>query len=77
MSYPNTQLLINGKWVDALDGATLPVVNPASGQEIGRVAKAGIADLDLALVSDAEGLPGHGSRLELRKASRAFPVRTS
>ena len=49
MSYPNTQLLIDGQWQDAADGRTLPVFNPATGAEIGRVAGVGIADLDRAL----------------------------
>ena len=46
--YPHTQLLIDGQWQDAADGRTLPVANPAAGAEIGRVAHAGIADLDVA-----------------------------
>ena len=46
MTYPNTQLFINGQWQDAADGRTLAVFNPANGKEIGRVAHAGKADLD-------------------------------
>ena len=34
------QLYINGEWVDAPNGATFGVVNPATGEEIGRVADA-------------------------------------
>ncbi len=30
MTYPDTQLLIDGQWRDALDGRTLPVLNPAA-----------------------------------------------
>ena len=55
MSYPNTQLLIAGQWQDAADGRTLPVFNPATGEEIGRVAQAGIADLDRALAAAQKG----------------------
>jgi DNA-binding transcriptional LysR family regulator len=40
-------LFIAGRWQDAADGRTLAVHNPATGQEIGRVAHAGRADLDL------------------------------
>ena len=40
MTYPNTQLFINGQWQDAADGRTLPVHNPATGKEIGTVAHA-------------------------------------
>ena len=55
MSYPNTQLLIAGEWQEAADGRTLPVFNPATGEEIGRVAHAGIADLDRALAAAQKG----------------------
>jgi succinate-semialdehyde dehydrogenase/glutarate-semialdehyde dehydrogenase len=55
MTYPNTQLFINGQWQDAADGRTLAVHNPATGQEIGRVAHASRADLDLALAAAQKG----------------------
>ena len=55
MTYPNTQLFINGHWQDAADGRTLAVINPATGTEIGRVAQAGKADLDLALAAAQKG----------------------
>ncbi len=55
MTYPHTQLLIDGQWCDASDGRTLAVVNPATGVEIGRVAHAGIKDLDRALAAAHKG----------------------
>ena len=55
MSYTNTQLLIDGQWCDAANGKTLPVQNPASGQEIGRVAFASKVDLDRALAAAQKG----------------------
>lgn len=55
MTYPNTQLFINGQWQDAADGRTLAVFNPATGKEIGRVAQAGKADLDRALEAAQKG----------------------
>ncbi len=55
MTYPNTQLYIDGQWQDAADGRTLAVFNPATGREIGRVAHAGIADLDRALAAAQKG----------------------
>ena len=55
MSYTNTQLFIDGQWQDSADGRTLAVINPATGQEIGRVAHAGRAELDKALVATAKG----------------------
>ncbi len=55
MTYPNTRLLIDGQWCDALDGRTLAVHNPATGEEIGRVAHAAIADLELAVAAAVKG----------------------
>ncbi|OWS71807.1 NAD-dependent succinate-semialdehyde dehydrogenase [Polynucleobacter aenigmaticus] len=49
MNYPNTQLLINGKWRDSGDGQSIPIVNPSTGLEIGRVSCATKSDLDEAL----------------------------
>lgn len=47
--YPDTALLIGGQWQEAQGGRTIPVVNPADATVIGRVAHAGIPDLDRAL----------------------------
>lgn len=55
MTYTSTQLFIDGQWRDAHDGASLPVHNPATGLEIGRVARAGQADLDAALSAAERG----------------------
>lgn len=51
MDYPNTQLYINGTWCAAKSGATAPVFNPTTGDEIGRMACCGIVDLDRALAA--------------------------
>jgi len=54
-AYPDTQLLIANEWVEAASGKTIPVRNPATGQAIGTVAHAGIADLDRALAAAQSG----------------------
>jgi succinate-semialdehyde dehydrogenase/glutarate-semialdehyde dehydrogenase len=46
--YPNISLFIDGAWVPAAAGRTLPVVSPASGEAIGTTAHAGRPDLDRA-----------------------------
>lgn len=51
----NTQLFIAGEWRQALAGRTLPVLNPATAGEIGTVAHAEPADLDLALAAAEKG----------------------
>ena len=55
MTYANPQLFIDGQWCDAADGKTMAIVNPATGQEIGRLAHAGIADLDRAVAAAQKG----------------------
>jgi succinate-semialdehyde dehydrogenase/glutarate-semialdehyde dehydrogenase len=53
--YPNTQLFINGAWSPSASNRTLPVVNPANGNQIGTVAYAERADLDRALDAADQG----------------------
>lgn len=56
--YPDLQLYIGGAWRKTR--ADMPVVNPATEQEIGRLPRAGIADLDDALGA-AEKASGCGA----------------
>ncbi|MBB3138402.1 acyl-CoA reductase-like NAD-dependent aldehyde dehydrogenase [Rhizobium pisi] len=53
-AYPDTQLFIDGLWRDG-SNAHLSIVNPASGEVIGRVSNAGGNDLDEALSAAAAG----------------------
>ncbi len=55
MTYPNVQLLIDGVWSDAAEGRSLPVMNPATGEQIGTVAHAEKPDLDRALAAAQKG----------------------
>ncbi len=55
MTYHDTSLFIDGAWAPAADGATIDVVSPATGERIGSLAKAGIADLDRALAAADKG----------------------
>lgn len=54
--YKNVRLMIDGEWCDAANGASLPVLNPAIGAEVGRVAHASIPDLDRAIAAAERGL---------------------
>ena len=75
MTYPNTQLFINGQWCDAEGGRTLAVFNPATGTEIGRLAHAGISDLERAAQAAHKGFeiwrdtPANERSAILRKAA--------
>ena len=43
------KLLINNEWTDSVSGKTFPTINPATGEEICRVAEADAADVDKAV----------------------------
>ncbi|VVD95258.1 aldehyde dehydrogenase [Pandoraea communis] len=55
MSYIDTKLFIDGQWCDALDGATIAVTNPSTGETIGFVARATKDDLERAVSAAARG----------------------
>ena len=55
MPHFDTRLLIDNQWVDAADGNTLAVLNPATGTAVGRVACATEADLQRAVAAAAAG----------------------
>jgi len=54
-NYPDTLLLIDNEWREAQEGKRIDVVNPANGNNIGQVACASRADLDLALAAAQRG----------------------
>ncbi|WP_144150521.1 NAD-dependent succinate-semialdehyde dehydrogenase [Paraburkholderia sp. BCC1885] len=82
-SYTDTRLLINNEWCDAASGKTLDVLNPATGKPIGKVAHAGIADLDRALAAAQKGfeawrkIPANERAATMRKAAALVRERAS
>lgn len=66
-----TQLFIDGAWRDAADGATFPVVAPASEQPLATVAAAGPADVDAA-VAAARAQADGGAWSQLSGADRGL-----
>lgn len=74
-SYPDTRLLIANEWVDATNGKTQDVWNPATGERIGRVAHASTVDLDRALAAAQRGfetwrwVPANERAALMRKAA--------
>ncbi|MES2399487.1 MAG: aldehyde dehydrogenase family protein [Pseudomonadota bacterium] len=49
-----TEMLIGGQWLGALGGQTFTVNNPARGQDICEVPRAGAADVDRAVIAAAQ-----------------------
>ncbi|KJK13123.1 aldehyde dehydrogenase [Burkholderiaceae bacterium 16] len=46
-----TQAYIDGRWTDAIDGATFETINPATGKVLARVAACGAEDVDRAVAA--------------------------
>jgi succinate-semialdehyde dehydrogenase/glutarate-semialdehyde dehydrogenase len=53
--YKDVSLFIDGAWGPSASGKVLTVVNPATGDDLGKLAHAGIADLDRALAAVEKG----------------------
>jgi succinate-semialdehyde dehydrogenase / glutarate-semialdehyde dehydrogenase len=80
--YPDTSLFIDGAWSNATSGKTIPVLNPATGDPVGKVAHADRADLDRALAAAAKGfqawrkLSAYDRYKIMRKAADNLRART-
>ena len=53
--YPEVSLYIDGSWCQSSGGRSQPVLNPATGEEVGRVPYAERGDLDRALAAAEKG----------------------
>ena len=51
-----TQAYVDGQWIDADSGETLPVLNPATGETIAKIAKCGTAETRRAIVAAESAL---------------------
>jgi 1-pyrroline dehydrogenase len=51
------QIFVGGEWVDAVGGATMPVLNPATGETIAEVPACTAADVDRAVEAAKRALP--------------------
>ncbi len=51
------KMLIDGQWVDAESGETFVTVNPATGEPLARVPRAGEKDVDKAVKAARKALP--------------------
>jgi acyl-CoA reductase-like NAD-dependent aldehyde dehydrogenase len=59
-----TQAFIDGQWVDADSGATLDVVNPATGELLARVSCCGTVETRRAIKESGQGREGSKYGLE-------------
>jgi acyl-CoA reductase-like NAD-dependent aldehyde dehydrogenase len=67
------QLLVGGKWVDSASGKTFATIDPATGEEIGQVALAGVEDVDRAVTAAREAFDdGRWCNLDPRKRMKVL-----
>ena len=64
------KLLIGGEWRDAVSGAVMPVVNPATEEVIAEVAAGTGADLDAAVAAARAALSGPWGKMSARERGR-------
>src|SRR5687768_11361506 len=53
--YSDVSLFIDGEWTAGTSGKSEPILNPATGKALARLAHAGTADLDRALAAADKG----------------------
>ncbi|ATQ55690.1 NAD-dependent succinate-semialdehyde dehydrogenase [Paracoccus yeei] len=63
-----TRAYVAGEWIDAADGATFDVVNPARGDVIARVADLSRAEVGRAIAASAEAMKGWAARTAKERA---------
>jgi succinate-semialdehyde dehydrogenase/glutarate-semialdehyde dehydrogenase len=63
------QCYVDGAWVDADDGASVPVYNPADGQQIGTVPKMGVAETRRAIEAANAALPAWRAKTAKERAA--------
>src|SRR5689334_4210683 len=68
----DAQMFINGEHVDALDGQTLEVTNPATGQVIARVPLGGKQDVDRAVEAAQKAFEGPYGKWSAAKRGRTL-----
>jgi aldehyde dehydrogenase (NAD+) len=64
------KMFIGGQWLDASDGATLPVIAPADGQEFARIARGRAHEIDLAVKAAQAARAGAWGRMNATERGR-------
>ncbi|MFQ6049105.1 MAG: aldehyde dehydrogenase family protein, partial [Phycisphaerae bacterium] len=64
------RMLIDGRWVEAADGASFESINPATGQAVAVVPDGGPADVEAAVRAARRALRGRWGQLEGRERGR-------
>ena len=62
------QCYVNGAWVDAAGGATLPVTNPATGEKLGTVPAINAAGAEAAVAAAHKAFPAWAAKTAKERA---------
>ncbi len=68
--FDSSKCFIGGRWVAPAGGGYLPIENPSTGEEIGRIARGGAADIDAAVAAAAAALRGDWGRMTATERGR-------
>ncbi len=68
--FDTTQVFIAGRWQAPSTGETLPIQDPSTGQEIGRIARGGKDDIDAAVMAAQTALDGAWGALTAAERGR-------
>nr|WP_221773719.1 aldehyde dehydrogenase family protein [Novosphingobium piscinae] len=67
-------LCVGGEWRAAASGESFATIDPATGREIGRIARAGAADVDQAVAAARAALPGWSATTPVERARILWKV---
>jgi len=65
-----SKLLIDGRWVDALEGETIDVIDPCSGQVFEKIARGRAEDVNLAVAAARRAMDGPWGRMTATERGR-------
>jgi acyl-CoA reductase-like NAD-dependent aldehyde dehydrogenase len=65
----NHKMWIGGKWAEAMSGETFPVVNPATGEELGTVPLGDTADVNEAVEAAQQAFPAWSAKTQAERST--------
>ena len=70
--FDSAEVFISGRWFLPESGQTLPLENPSTGEEIGRIARGGPADIDAAVTAARDALNGEWGAMTAAERGRVM-----
>jgi acyl-CoA reductase-like NAD-dependent aldehyde dehydrogenase len=68
----NDQMFINGEWVGAESARTMRILNPSTGELLGKVPLAGKEDVDKAVNAARDALPGWSKMMQADRVKALY-----